>query len=496
MDPQELKEIKELFQQGWKIRAIARKLGRDPKTIRRALGRAPGKPPPLKLADFKCLIKELVEKGFRAPRIIRDIRKQGYTGGLSILKEYLQKIRGSEKKPPKVCRRFETKMAEEGQMDWSPYRLRIGGEEMVVHCFSLILCYSRRMWIGFFRNERVPTLLHAHVEAFRYHQGCPERLVYDNQTTVTLGRVAGKTLWHPTFGEFVKHYGFKPYTCKIRDPKRKGKVERPFPWIFDDLLKETVFHSLEDLNQKARVWLDTVANVRKHNTTGRLVHEMYAEEKPFLIELPSTAFHAERREVRKVQKDGYVPVDGSFYPTPVRPGQEVSVLIYPNRVEILDASGKVVVAHPVPDRPMRIAAPWQPPPKPEAVSLSALETGFLARFPWARDFLEGLKRRMNALTPIHLRQIERLVAMYGDAHVASAIERAMSYRNFNARSVERILERAHPNVVPEPPAEPLTAGPEALGALDEVDSGSPEDCTLDSLPPTDSTEADRHDQEE
>jgi hypothetical protein len=51
-------------------------------------------------------------------------------------------------------------------------------------------------------------------------------------------------------------------------------------------------------------------------------------------------------------------------------------------------------------------------------------------------------------------------------------------------------------MVPEPPAELLTAGPEALGALDDVDSGSPADCTLDSLPPTDYTETDRHGQEE
>ncbi len=496
MKPEELREIQELYRQGWKIRAIARKLCRDPKTIRNVLGLEPRESHPPKLKDFKPLIRELAAKGLKAPRILRDIRGRGYVGGMTILKEYLKEIRGTEKKPPKVYRRFETKMALEAQMDWSPYRLLIGGVEMVVHCFSLILCYSRRLWIGFFRNERLPTLLYAHVEAFLYHQGCPRRLVYDNQTTVTLGRVSGKTLWHPTFREFVKHYGFESYACKIRDPERKGKVERPFSWIFEDFLKGTVFHSLEDLNQKARVWLDTVANVRKHTTTGRRVDEMYAEEKPLLIALPSTAFHAERREVRTVQKDGCVPVDGSFYPTPIRPGQKVTVLVYPRRVEILDASGKVVAAHPVPDRPMRIAAPWQPPGKSEAASLTALETGFLARFPWARDFLEGLKRRMNALTPIHLRQIERLVAIYGEAHVAAAIERAMSYRNFNARSVERILERAHPNVVPEPPAEPLTAGPEALGALDEIDSGSPEDCTLDSLPPTDSTEADRHDQEE
>ena len=496
MKPEELREIQDLYQQGWKIKAIARKLCRDPKTIRNALGLGPQEPRPPKLEDFKPLIQERVAKGLKAPRILREIREKGYAGGTTILKEYLKEIRGAPQKPPKVYRRFETKMAQEGQMDWSPYRLLVGAVEMVVHCFSLILCYSRRLWIGFFRNERLPTLLYAHVEALAYHGGCPARMVYDNQTTVTLGRVRGKPIWHPTFLEFAKHYGFKPFACKIGHKERKGKVERPFSWIFEDFLKGTVFHSLEDLNQKARVWLDTVANVRKHTTTGRRVDEMYAEEKPLLIALPSTAFHAERREVRTVQKDGCVPVDGSYYPTPIKPGQKVTVLVYPNRVEILDASGKVVAAHPVPDRPMRIAAPWQAPVKPEAASLTALETGFLARFPWARDFLEGLKRRMNALAPIHLRQIERLVAIYGEAHVAAAIERALSYRNFNARSVERILERDHPNVVPEPPAEPLTAGPEALGALDEVDSGSPEDSTLDSLPPTDCTETDRHDQEE
>ena len=108
----------------------------------------------------------------------------------------------------------------------------------------------------------------------------------------------------------------------------------------------------------------------------------------------------------------------------------------------------------------------------------------MVRFPRFPDFLEGLKRRMNALTPIHLRQIERLVGIYGEACVTAALERALTYRNFSALSVARILERAHPNVIPEPPVELLTANPHALGALDEVDSGSPEDYTLDCMPPT------------
>jgi transposase len=493
MSPEELREIQELFEQGWKIRAIARKLGRDPKTIRRVLHRPRQESVAPKLEDLKPLIKELADKGLKTPRILRDIRDRGYTGGLTILKEYLREIRGAQKKAPKVYQRFETKTAQEGQMDWSPYRLVIGAAETVVQCFSLILGYSRRLWIGFFRNQRLPTLLYAHVEAFLYNQGCPRRMVYDNQTTVTLGRVAGKPLWHSTFLEFSKHYGFRPYACKIRHKERKGKVERPFSWISDDFLRGSEFHSLEDLNQKARVWLDTVANVRKHTTTGRHVDEMYAEEKPFLIALPPSPFHSERREVRTVQKDGYVSVDGSFYPTPIKPGQEVVVLVYPTRVEILDTSGKVVAAHAVPDRPTRIAAPWQTPPKAEAISLSSLETGFLARFPEAKIFLEGLKRRMNALTPIHLRQIERMVAIYGEAQVAHAIQHAAKYRNFNALAVERILQRAHPNVIPEPSFEPLTAGPEVLGILDDVDSGSPADNTTDSVPPT---EADFNGKEE
>jgi transposase len=485
MDPTEHEEIQELFRQHWKIRAIARKLGRDPKTIRTALGITQQEPAPPKLESFKTLIKELVAKKLNAPRILRDIQAQGYTGGMTILKDHLREIRGTQEKPPKVFNRFETKMAEEAQMDWSPYRLPIGAVTMMVQCFSLILCYSRRLWIGFFRNQRLPTLLFAHTEALRYHQGCPHRIVYDNQTTVTLGRVEHKPIWHATFLEFTKHYGFTPYACKVRHKERKGKVERPFLWLEEDFLRGTVFDSIEDLNQKARVWMDTIANVREHSTTGRRVDAMYAEEQPFLTALPTTPFHAERREVRTVQKDGYVPIDGSYYPTPIRPGQLVTVLIYPNRVEILDASGKVVAAHAIPDQPTRIAAPWSAaPPKAPAVSLTVLETGFLARFPRFQDFLDGLKRRMNALTPIHLRRIEQLVAMYGEASVAVAIERALDYRNFSAQSVARILERAQPNVIAEPPGEPLGSSPEVLGALNEVDSGSLEELTLDAMPPT------------
>ena len=91
---------------------------------------------------------------------------------------------------------------------------------------------------------------------------------------------------------------------------------------------------------------------------------------------------------------------------------------------------------------------------------------------------------MSTLTPIHLRALDALVALYGVDAVHDALAHATAYRNFNARAVERILQRAHPTVVPEPALSTLSPRPEAFGALDDIDSGSPHDYTLDAMPPT------------
>lgn len=489
MDPEELEEIRELAKR-MSIRAIAKKLGRDRKTIRAALGLPPKSPEPSKLAPLKDLVRELAAKGLYGPRILREIKERGYAGGRTILGEFLKSIRPATKSKAPV-RRFETKKAKEIQIDWSPYRLLIGGVERVAHCFSMVLCWSRRLFIRFYRDERLPTLLFAHAEGFAYHGGLTERTVYDNMTQVTLGRLRGKPIWHEYFKAFAKHYGFKPYAHKVKHKERSGKVERPFWYIENDFLKGKTFASWDDLNAQAVVWLETVANVRKHKTTQRFVHEAYAEEKPLLVALPSVAFGTDRVEVRKVAVDGTVCIDGSFYPVPARLiGQHVRARVYPTRVDVLDAAEAVVASHPVPDQPMRLPTPGElPHPSAPSVSRPVLEAAFLARFPGAVEFLDGLKGKMNALTPIHLRQIEKLVAIYGEANVAAAIHRAALYRNHSANAVARILQLAHPEIVPEVPIAPITGDPAALGALDDIDSGNPEDYDFDSREATDGPKA-------
>jgi transposase len=485
LTPEEQAELQRLWHEHIPIRAIARRLGRDVKTVRRALGRSPRAAEPSKLAPYQALIQEWCAQGLRSPRILRELRARGYTGGATILKDFLQTL-GPRRPPRPVVRRFETGPGLEAQSDWSPYRLTIADRETVVHAFSLVLCYSRRLFVAFFRDERLPTLLWAHQAAFQDHQGLCRRILYDNQTAITLGRVRGQPLWHPTFLAFAHHYGFEPVVGRPGHKERRGKVERPFWYLEEDFLRARTFASWDDLRVQVRHWLDTIANVRVHGTTRRRVDEAYAEERPTLIALPTVPYPAAREETRVVQQDGAVPIAGSYYPAPgQRPGQVVTVRIDPAQVELLDPAGAVVATYAVPDQPTRIPSATPPlGPPTTAATPSVPEARFLARFASAGGFLDGLKRRMTTLTPIHLRALERLAALYGDAAVGDALAVATASRNFNARAVERILQRTHPTVIPEPVAPAVRPRPEALAALDDVDSGSPQDYTLDSIAPT------------
>jgi transposase len=107
LTPEEQAELQRLSREHIPIRAIARRLGRDVKTIRRALDRPPRPPEPSKLAPYQALIQAWCAQGLRSPRILRELRARGYTGGATILKDFLQTL-GPRRPPRPVVRRFAT----------------------------------------------------------------------------------------------------------------------------------------------------------------------------------------------------------------------------------------------------------------------------------------------------------------------------------------------------------------------------------------------------
>ena len=122
----------------------------------------------------------------------------------------------------------------------------------------------------------------------------------------------GHIIYNRTLLGFARHYGFLPEACRPYRAKTKGKVERPFRYVREDFFLGGQFRDLEDLNAQLHQWLDTVANVRVHATTRRVVAEHFAEEHPSLQGLPAGAFQAVLRMERRITRDGMVSVNGNL----------------------------------------------------------------------------------------------------------------------------------------------------------------------------------------
>lgn len=515
--PSQMKEIIRLHEMGYGTRRIAKMIGVCRKTVRRLLmklGRleSPSRPEPpgaasSKLDPFRDLIKEKVERQLTNTRILREIRAQGYEGGISILANYARTLRVQP--PPtqkKVWRRFETPPGEETQFDWSPYRIPVGGVLTVVHAFAATLGFSRRSHVHFYPDEREATLLEAHVRTFEDFRGVTRRGVYDRMATVVLGTIGKdrEPLWNPRFQDFTVHYGYTPFLCQVRDPDRKGKDERFFWYLERDFLRGSEFESFDDLNAKARLWLDEVANRRVHGTTRRVPMEAWEEERPYLIALPESRFPAYDEEVRDVGPDAVVNVRGTSYTVPARLAHGTAcVRLYSDHFEVCDPRGEVAFSR-------RYASPaehgkliidrmhYEGGRRRSTLpggSVAQLEEALLTRFAGLDELVAGIRRRMKALSHVHLRALWRLADKYGDAAFAEAATRAQTYRRYDAKAVQRILEREHP-LPDEEPDTPLSAAARVLLTLGDVDGGSLDDYAhLDASEPTTNNNDDSSDDE-
>ena len=130
--------IREMARQGVSLSEISRRTGRDPKTIRKVLEetvprlhRKIGHPRVSKLEPFRGYLLERVEQGCtNAVVLLEEIAKQGYSGRISILREFLTPIRREIVRKRDATERFETGPAKQAQVDWGEFgRIYDSGED-------------------------------------------------------------------------------------------------------------------------------------------------------------------------------------------------------------------------------------------------------------------------------------------------------------------------------------------------------------------------------
>ena len=350
--------ILDLARQGLSVSAIARRTGFDRKTVRRHIERGlelpayTPRPPRLSLlSPYEPFLRERLTTvpELTARRLHREIKEQGYKGGYTLVKVFVRSVRPTPVR--RFERRFETPPGKQAQVDFAYFKTEFTNEpgvERVVWLFSLVLGHCRMIWARFVARQDLPTLLRCHIAAFEALGGVPEQILYDRMRTAVLGEADDDrgVVYNEKLLTLAAHYGFLPKACKPYRAQTKGKVERPFRYVREDFFLGRTFRNLDDLNAQFRQWLDQVANVRRHATTGRVVIEHFAEEKPSLRPLPAGPCNAVLALERRVTRDGMVSVGGNLYSVPdCTRRRVVEVQVTATQVQILE-DGTLIANHP------------------------------------------------------------------------------------------------------------------------------------------------------
>jgi len=230
----------------------------------------------------------------------------------------------------------------------------VGGVERTVYFVVFVLSYSRLMHVGVsFEPLNTEAFIRLHDEALRAFGGVPEECVFDQTKLVVVAEQFRELTLNERFAQYAATAGFRIHACQGYDPESKGKVEAGVKYVKGDCLYGETFADEADLRRHVQQWLDTVANVRNHATTGRQPDEHFAADerhhlRPYLAP-PALAASCGALARRKVDKTGLIAWRANKYTVPMA-YQRGCVGVSEDRdgLHIVDLdSGEVVATHAV-----------------------------------------------------------------------------------------------------------------------------------------------------
>jgi transposase len=459
--------------EGWLIETVARRFGVHHSVVRRALrdttGAAPP-PRPSKLDPHKdYIVKRLTElPDLTATRLMLELRDRGLQIGYSSVKRYVAQVRTPRAR--KAFLRIEVDPGEQAQVDWGSFgHWRVGGTRRPLSVFSMVMSWSRAMFIDFSLDQQMETFCRMHRRALEFFGGVPRRIVYDNLKSVVLHHVGSTVQFNPRFLAFAGHYLFEATAAPVRYPQFKGRVEASIKYIRHSFFYGRSFASFDDLRAAAGRWRDDIANQRIHGTTRERPAERLIVERPRLRALPERPFDTDIVVPLIVSKEARVRFDSNSYSVPPDfVGKSVILRADDHRVRVL-ADGVEIAAHTRSwDKRRHVEDPAHVRKlldRRKAARGPSRRDRLLAACPEARVYFNEIARRRIRLDHEY-DKLFRLVDLYGLTEIAGAIAAAVAQRSFGARFVRALCDQARfARGLGEPP-EPIVTGNAAVDDLD------------------------------
>ncbi len=435
-------------------RGIARALRIAPRTVKKILVRqdvrrtegqsaldrelpARRAPRASKLDAFEEQIAAWLEQypDLTATRLLEKLAGEGFTGSYTIVREHI-KARRPDQAPQRAYQRVETAPGQQGQFDWSPFEIETGEVENV---WSYTLSWSRGRSLAADDNQRQTTILRRLHDSFTQLGGVPHESVTDTMAGVVDGWECNQPILNIRFVDFAAYYRFAVHISPRRYAQYKGKVERPFRYIDENLCNGRTFHSREAFREGLAWWRDTHAMQRPHPVTGRTLAQMLDEERPYLQPLPRVPYDTRDVVQRHVDTTAHILYETNLYPVPEQHiGQLVYVCVGPDRLEVFDRGVHVIAEL---ERIAGGAGQTQASNRKRRgrYDITLLQERLAAWGPSAEDFATKLRVRKRTPGP-ELDHILKLQVTWSVDDIVAAIEHATKYGAFDASAVERILE--------------------------------------------------------
>jgi transposase len=485
----DVEELVRRLRSGQRVRAIARDLGIDRKTVARyrqaaleqdwltgempaleviheVVARSGRKPAPYhgsSVEPFRALVEEWMGKRLEGRAIHGLLQERGFLGSYSAVRRFL---RSQARQSPEVFLRIEVPPGREAQVDFGYAGMihdPVLGRARKAWLFAMVLSHSRHLYVELVWDQSVGTWLSLHRRAFEFFGGVVESVVLDNLKAGILKACQKDPEVQRSYRDFATHYGFLIRPCRPRTPEHKGKVESGVHYVKRNCLAGRIFTSLADGNAHVTRWVMEVAGRRIHGTTQCKPLEVFeAVEQRALRSLPAERYELTVWKRAKVQTDSYLNFERSYYSTPYRlVGKELWVKGTPSLVQIYDQF-ELVATHVAAKRPgTRVFLEDHFPPEKRAY-LEQTAEWCLAEArrvgPSTLEVVEALLAERPSDRLPAVQGILRLRKKYSAARVNSACQRVLDFGELKYQTIRRILEQGLESSGPVPsraPAAPI-----------------------------------------
>ena len=351
---------------GHSAHAIARMLGCSQHTVNRYLRQGEWRPRRRRSGKLDGL-EDWLEERFLRHRGNADVVRQellselGVEVSLRTVERAVASLRERLKMAALATTRYETAPGDQLQIDFGTKQVTIGGERRRVKMFVATLGWSRMAYVAAYEDEQQRAWLDGLESSFHHFDGVPRTVLMDNPKALVLKpRGAHRAPeFHPRVTAFANYWGFDPRACWSNRPQTKGKVEHGVGYVKGNALAGRQFADWSDLDRHLRQWMNEVADVRTHGTTGEAPCQRFRIEQAFLSPLANRPpFGAPTDLTRKVNVDCAVALDTNSYSVPWRlVGSTVRLSVSGGKVRI-HCGGELVACHEIADgRHRRIVDP-------------------------------------------------------------------------------------------------------------------------------------------